>query len=266
MTDQDKGKKNLGPRPWGSEPIRGLDYSYLDIDEPPVVDPTPVMPEVHEFNAAQAQDFYQRIRGKVVSWAEGAGAGKEITKYVLLVPDIVALMVRLMGDSRVSGTLKAEIAAASAYIILPVDLMPEAVMGPAGLIDDAIIGMIALNRVFKAMGQAGADILRQYWDGDEDVLKVMQELLDRADRFVTGPVWSGIKKFMSVAADELKSVAADVAQSARTSQTPKQLSSGPIIEGSYRPILPAGQQGPSGPDSNDDDQWIIPPNERPNRP
>ena len=53
-------------------------------------------------------------------------------------------------------------------------------MGPAGLIDDAIIGMIALNRVFKAMGQAG-DILRQYWDGD-DVLKVMQELLDRADR------------------------------------------------------------------------------------
>lgn len=266
MTDQDKGKKNLGPRPWGSEPIRGLDYSYLDIDEPPKVEPTPVMPEVHEFNAAQAQDFYQRIRGKIVNWADGAGAGKEITRYVLLVPDIVALMVRLMGDSRVSGTLKAEIAAASAYIILPVDLMPEAVMGPAGLIDDAIIGMIALNRVFKAMGQAGADILRQYWDGEEDVLIVMQELLDKADRFVTGPVWSGIKKFMSVAADELKNVANDVAQSARGGQSQRRLSSGPIVEGSYRPILPGGQQTQGQPEQDDDDQWIIPPNERPNRP
>ena len=73
----------------------------------------------------------------------------------------MALFVRLMADPRVSGQLKAEIAAASAYVIIPVDLMPEAVLGPAGLIDDAIIGMIALNRVVKAMGQAGEDVLRQ---------------------------------------------------------------------------------------------------------
>lgn len=266
MTDQDKSqKKNMGPRPWGSDPIRGLRYDYLDIDEPPTVEPEPVVPEVAEFNAAQAQDFYQRIRGKVVRWAEGAGAGKEITKYVLLVPDIVALMVRLMGDPRVSGTLKAEIAAASAYIIIPVDLMPEAVMGPAGLIDDAIVGMIALNRVFKAMGQAGADILRQYWDGDEDVLVVMRELLDKADRMVTGPVWNGIKKFMATAADEVKNVANDVAQSSRQSRQQKQLKSGPIVEGSYRPILPGAPQS-SEEDEDDDNQWVVPPNERPNRP
>ena len=262
MTDQGESKKNLGPRPWGSDPIRGLDYSYLDIDQPPAVDPQPVMPEVIEYNAQQAQDFYQRIRGKVVAWAQGAGAGKEITLYVLLVPDIVALMVRLMGDARVSAALKAEIAAASAYIIIPVDLMPEAVMGPAGLIDDAIVGMLALNRVFRAMGQPGADILRQHWDGDEDVLTVMQELLDKADRFVTGPVWNGIKKFMSVAAEELKNVANDVSQSSQQSQAPKQLK-GPVVEGSYRPIVPGGQQGQPGDDG--EDQWSVPPNEQPGR-
>ena len=38
----------------------------------------------------------------------------------------------------------------------------EAVLGPAGLIDDAIVAMLALNRVVKAMGQAGEDVLRQY--------------------------------------------------------------------------------------------------------
>jgi uncharacterized membrane protein YkvA (DUF1232 family) len=225
MTDQDKDKKSdLGPTPWGSEPIRGLDYGYLDINEPPVVAPKPVVPQVStEFNALQAQDFYQRVRGKIVRWADGAGAGKKVTGYILLVPDIMALFVRLMGDPRVSAQLKAEIAAASAYIIIPIDLMPEAIMGPAGLIDDAIVGVIALNRVVKAMGQAGENVLRQYWDGEDDILFVVKDLLAKADQFVSGTVWNGIKKFMR-----------DVADAGQGSTK----SSGPIIEGSARPIEP----------------------------
>ncbi len=257
MADQEQGnKRELGPTPWGSDPIKGLDYSYLEIQQPPAVEPKPVVPEVVAYNAVQAQDFYKRIRGKIVTWAEGAGAGKATTKYVLLVPDIMALLVRLMADSRVSTQLKAELAAASAYIIIPIDLMPEAVMGPAGLIDDAIVGMIALNRVFKAMGQAGAEVLREHWDGDEDVLHVMEDLLNKADQFVTGRVWNGIKKFMAEAATQVQQAAssAQAAGQARPTQKPR----GPIVEGSYRPIVPGGEAG----EQSDDDEWIIPPNER----
>jgi uncharacterized membrane protein YkvA (DUF1232 family) len=228
VTEQDK-KSSLGPAPWGSEPIKGLDYSYLDVDEPPVVEPKPTMPTPSEFNATQAQDFYQRSRSKIVKWAQGAGAGRETTQYIMLVPDIMALFVRLMGDPRVSSALKAEIAAASAYIIIPVDLMPEAVLGPVGLIDDAIVGVIALNRVVKAMGQAGENVLRQYWDGEEDILQVVEDLLTKADQFVTGKVWAGIKKFM-----------ADAAQGVKTTTASKP--SGPIIEGSARPIVPPFDQ------------------------
>ncbi|MCC6905535.1 MAG: DUF1232 domain-containing protein, partial [Anaerolineae bacterium] len=150
MTDQGK-KIPSGPAPWGSDPIRGLNYDYLDIDRPPSVEPKPVMPErsALTYNAEQAQDYYQRIRGKIVHWAQGAGAGKEVTSYILILPDMMALFVRLLADPSVSTQLKAELAAASAYVILPVDLMPEAVMGPAGLIDDVIIGALAVNRVVK---------------------------------------------------------------------------------------------------------------------
>lgn len=258
MSD-DKGKINeMGPTPWGSEPIRGVNYDYLDIDKPPEEAPKAVVPEIREYSVAHAEDFYQRVRGKIVTWAENAGAGKEVTKYILLIPDLMALMVRLMGDPRVSTQLKVEIAAASGYIIVPVDLMPEAVMGPAGLIDDAIVGMIALNRVVQVMGQAGEDVLRQYWDGEEDVLGLMQELLKRADGFVTGRVWKGIKTFMANAAADLKTAADDVRQCAQQNRQEK--SSGPVIEGSYRPILPENEQG--GQDADDDQQWIIPPNER----
>jgi uncharacterized membrane protein YkvA (DUF1232 family) len=259
VSEKDK-RSNLGPQPWGSDPIRGVNYDYLDITEPPAVSPKPVVPEVREISTAQAQDFYQQIRGKIIRWAEGAGAGKAITEYVLLVPDIMALMVRLMGDPRVSAQLKAEIAAAAAYIVIPVDLMPEAVMGPAGLIDDAIVGVVALNRVLKAMGQTGEDVLRQYWDGDQDVLDVIRDLLSKADQFVTGRVWNGIKKFMSDAAGQVKEAADDVRRSA---QQPRQRKAkGPIVKGSYRPIMPPGMQTDQQ-DAEDDDQgWIIPPNER----
>jgi uncharacterized membrane protein YkvA (DUF1232 family) len=219
VADQDK-KSSLGPMPWGTDPIKGLNYDYLDIDAPaPVEPPKAVVPRVVEYNAVQAQDFYQRTRAKIVKWAQGAGAGKATANYILLIPDLMALIVRLMADPRVSATLKAEIAAASAYVIIPVDLLPEAVLGPAGLIDDAIVAVYALNRVVKVMGQAGEDVLRQYWDGDDDILFVIQDLLNKADQFVTGKVWAGIKKFMSEAGG-------------------KQEGSGPIVEGSARPIVP----------------------------
>lgn len=233
MTDKPDNNANPDPYAWGSEPIRGLNYDYLNIDKPPEVTPTPVMPDTKslEFSSERTQDFYQRTRTKIVAWAENAGAGQEATNYILLVPDIIALMTRIMQDPRVSSTIKAEIAAASAYIVIPVDLMPEAFMGPAGLIDDAIVGMFALNRLVKAMGTLGEDMLRQYWDGEEDVVLVMNRLLENADSFVNGKVWNGIKTFMG-----------NIAQSATTAarNATSSSSTGPIIEGSARPILPKG--------------------------
>jgi uncharacterized membrane protein YkvA (DUF1232 family) len=142
---------------------------------------------------------------------------------------MMALFVRLMGDPRVSPSLKMEIAAASAYIISPIDLMPEAFMGPAGLIDDAIVGVIALNRVVKAMGQAGESVLREYWDGDQDILVVMKDLLDKADKFVSGPVWNGIVKFMQDSGGPASGSTKGGNSSPTTGFT------GPIIDGKARP-------------------------------
>jgi uncharacterized membrane protein YkvA (DUF1232 family) len=202
-----------GPAPWGADPIKGLDYSYLDIDEPPAVSPAPVMPtRVGTFNPQQAEDFYKRLRGKITAWAEHAGANKETTGYILILPDIMALFIRLMADPRVSPALKAEIAAASAYVIIPVDLLPELVLGPAGLIDDVIVAMIALNRVVKAMGQVGEDVLLEHWDGDEDILKVIQDILNKADQFVSGTVWNGIKSFMQEPSDVVQGQARPTSQ------------------------------------------------------
>lgn len=259
MTDEPQAPKN-NSNPWGSEPIRGLNYDYLDITEPPEVTPEPVMPEPQsvEFNSERAEDFYKRIRGKIVQWANGAGAGKATTDYILLVPDIMALFVRMMGDPRVAAQLKAEIAAASAYIIIPIDLMPEAALGPAGLIDDVIVGMIALNRVVTAMGSDGRKVALELWDGDADLFDKMEEVLAKADQFVTGTVWNGIKKFVGEVATEAR-------DTVNRASTGRKKSKGPIIEGSARPILPPGvtvEGEPNERPPRTDDKRHLPPNER----
>lgn len=270
MSDDPNKGKNHG---WTSEPIRGLDYSYLDIDEP--ISPPDVKPElpkkVNEFNKAQAEDFYTRTRDKIARWAEDKGAGKAVTKYVLLVPDIMALLIRLMGDPDVSTQLKAEIAAATAYIILPIDLLPEAALGPAGLIDDAIIGVLAMNHVLKEMGGAGAKKLQDYWDGDDDVLQTMDDLLNKADQFLTGTVWTGIKKFMGEAVDTVKDVADSTIKTIQQgidNAGDKKPAKGPVVEGSYRSILPPGvtvdppEMPSAGSTPPDVDKSTLPPNER----
>ncbi|MGF1506811.1 MAG: YkvA family protein [Anaerolineae bacterium] len=251
-------KQDNTPAPWGSEPIRGLDYSFLEIEEPPAVTPEPVMPEpTIEFNAKQAEDYYNRVRTKIVGWAERSGAGKKTTDYILLVPDVMAMFVRMMGDPRISAQLKAEIAAASAYIIVPIDLMPELALGPAGLIDDVIVGMIALNRVVAAMGEGGREVALDHWSGDANLFEKMEEVLTEADQFVTGTVWTGIKKFMADVGSEAK-VAVEKARDAAQQQKPRQID-GPVV--GSRPILPSGEGSSSKGDDNDS-RPILPPNER----
>lgn len=38
------------------------------------------------------------------------------------------------------------------YIVSPVDLLPEAVLGPFGLIDDFVAGLVLLVPIFTQMG------------------------------------------------------------------------------------------------------------------
>jgi len=90
-----------------------------------------------------------------------------------------------------------------------------------------------MNRVVKLMGTAGEDVLRANWDGDDDILFVMKDMLDKAEHFVTGTVWTGIKLFMQNAASNLSNAAGTSGSSHKPS--------GPVVEGSARPILPPNE-------------------------
>ncbi|MGZ8866709.1 MAG: YkvA family protein [Thermoanaerobaculia bacterium] len=134
----------------------------------------------------QARRFYDRLRERVAT-----RLGEKPASLLLLVPDVFLLLWRLVNDSRVNGANKVLLGSAIAYYFLPLDVVPELFLGPIGFVDDVIIGVYMLNRILADTDPA---ILREHWSGSEDVLKMIQRVLDAANRMGSGGLLEKLKK------------------------------------------------------------------------
>ena len=119
---------------------------------------------------------------------EGGGQTK-LGQYALLVPNMVKLIGRLVRDPRVPARNKATLVFVGAYLLSPIDLIPSFVVG-LGQLDDIVLAALALNQLLHDVPD---DVLRQHWDGDQDVLELVREVLEVSTSFVPGP----IKRFFS---------------------------------------------------------------------
>ena len=141
----------------------------------------------------RATRFYDRIRTSIHEFTEGKGVVGKTTEYLMLVPDMFMLLWRLTTDSRVAGKDKVLLGSAVAYFILPFDLIPEAIVGPLGYMDDLVFAVYVLNKVLTSTDAA---ILRQHWSGSGDVLETIQRILNAADTLVETNVTARLKKML----------------------------------------------------------------------
>jgi len=141
----------------------------------------------------RATRFYDRIRTSIHEFNEGKGVVGKTAEYLMLVPDMFMLLWRLTTDSRVAGKDKVLLGTAIAYFILPFDLVPEAIVGPIGYLDDLVFAVYVLNKILTS---TDISILRQHWSGDGDVLETIQRVLTTADTLVETNVASRLKKML----------------------------------------------------------------------
>src|SRR5215813_2460150 len=126
---------------------------------------------------AKSPDWYENWRGRIHDWIS-AHADDEFAQIVLLVPDLLALVVRLARDKRVPFMLKGQLLLAAAYVLSPFDLVPEAMLGVIGLSDDA--GVLVLVLVWiKGLASVDPQALRDNWSGSGDVIDVIESLHKR---------------------------------------------------------------------------------------
>ena len=150
--------------------------------------------EHDQFPRDRATRFYDRIRNTIQRYIDSKGAlvGKT-AGFLLLVPDVFILLWRLTTDARVNGKDKVLLGSAVAYYVMPFDLLPEAILGPAGYLDDLVFGVYVLNKI---LGSVDASILREHWSGSEDVLDSIQNVLNAAESLVGTELVGRIKKMM----------------------------------------------------------------------
>lgn len=135
--------------------------------------------------------FYDRLRARIAkAVGKGGSLGASTVKILLMVPDIFILLVRLVLDRQVPSQTRALIGGALAYFILPVDLLPEALLGVGGYVDDAVLATAVLSQVF------GSDLepfVRKHWSGSDDIRVVLKDISSAARSLLGESVYERLR-------------------------------------------------------------------------
>lgn len=98
-------------------------------------------------------------------------AGRRILarQIASLLPNLVILFKGLLRDPRVPASSKLLLVLGIAWILSPIDLIPEFIpfVGP---LDDAVIAALIVRRIIRVSGR---DVLTDHWRGDSTTLDRM---------------------------------------------------------------------------------------------
>jgi uncharacterized membrane protein YkvA (DUF1232 family) len=92
---------------------------------------------------------------------------------LLLLPDLTVLLMRLLRDPRVSLGDKTVALLGLGYVLSPIDLLPEILLGPIGLLDDLFVVAATLSRL---LNHVHPDVVRSHWPGKGDALDAIQRV------------------------------------------------------------------------------------------
>lgn len=104
---------------------------------------------------------------------------KKYSDYIFVIPDIAALIYRLLKDDRVSTKTKLIISASVAYIAVPTDIIPDKIPF-VGKIDELAVAFFALNRIVKDVPM---HIILENWQGKNDIILVVKNIIEYITNF-----------------------------------------------------------------------------------
>lgn len=138
-------------------------------------------------------DYFASLRKETDSWLEEHGDGIPYAKHVALAPELFHLLCQVSLDPQVSANHRGMLTGAIVYFINPMDMIPEAVHGQSGFIDDVALAAHALDRVASA---TSAHVLRHHWTGKDDVMEVLTAILADAGKMIGRGRWSHLKELL----------------------------------------------------------------------
>ena len=123
------------------------------------------------------------VKAVPVAGSTGHVDQTSLKEYALLAPRLIKLVWKLSRDPRVPARSKATLFMLAGYLVLPVDLIPDFIPG-IGQADDLLVAAFALDQILNRVPD---HVVREHWEGEEDVLDVVRQILDISTAFI--PSW-----------------------------------------------------------------------------
>lgn len=112
--------------------------------------------------ARRARTASPKSRPAPESAAPRTGAKRTLMSTMKELPNFLRLLGGLLTDKRISSTDKLLVGGAIAYILLPIDFLPDFVPF-IGEVDDIFVLVMALQRLIANAGRA---VLQDHWMGE----------------------------------------------------------------------------------------------------
>jgi uncharacterized membrane protein YkvA (DUF1232 family) len=152
-------------------------------------------------NGEKFEDFYQKLRIKINKWIKSGRLYKKtgrwtdhFLQYLLVLPDMAHLMIKLFIDKEVSNVLKGYLLVALAYLVSPIDIVPDFIP-VAGFIDDLMVLVIFLNKIINSADTKLRNKIKTLWAGEEDVFIKVKEIITVMNE-ISSNIPKSIYKFM----------------------------------------------------------------------
>jgi uncharacterized membrane protein YkvA (DUF1232 family) len=140
----------------------------------------------------EQKDFYQKLRIQIKNWVEKkSNKEHKWAEYILLAPDLFHLLCKLMLEDDIPSAKKVKLAGVIVYFILPIDLLPEALFGPVGYLDDIALTAYVLNDIIN---DVNPEIVTRNWAGEREILNLIKTILVNSDKMVGSGLWRKILK------------------------------------------------------------------------
>jgi uncharacterized membrane protein YkvA (DUF1232 family) len=101
--------------------------------------------------------------------APRTGAKRTVMGVISEIPKFLRLLYGLLTDSRVNNIDKLVVAGAIAYILMPIDLIPDFIPF-IGEVDDVFLMILAIDRLIN---HAGKRVVADHWMGDPEELSAL---------------------------------------------------------------------------------------------
>jgi len=138
-------------------------------------------------NKEELDDFYKKLRRKIktslAKRKKKTGAKRTATDKVIdllaLLPDLLHLAIRLLFDKNVPSANKGALVAGIAYVVSPIDLIPDSIPH-AGYVDDLLVITLAIQKFINTDDEGVKEAVEKHWAGDGDVFATVKHITDVA--------------------------------------------------------------------------------------